>query len=157
MAPDHYVQVHQADGIPLAVIRGQAKQSELSRVVPDWCGRVWSALRAQQLRGGRNVAIYWDAAIRLEVGVEMPGAFAEQGGVVRSATPAGMVASITHFGPYAGLGAANAAIRNWCRANGHALAGPSWEIYGHWKSEWDADPSQIQTDVFYLLKPAGER
>jgi effector-binding domain-containing protein len=71
--------------------------------------------------------------------------------VVRSATPAGTVASITHRGPYSELGAAHDAVRRWCEAHGHRLAGPSWEIYGHWRPEWDADPSVIRTDVCYLL------
>ena len=25
------------------------------------------------------------------------------------------------------------------------------QIYGHWQSEWNANPSQIRTDVYYLL------
>jgi effector-binding domain-containing protein len=61
------------------------------------------------------------------------------------------VASATHFGPYGGLGAAHKAIHEWCRANNRQLAGPSWEIYGHWLPEWDADPARIRTDIYYLL------
>ena len=148
------VQVRQLESIPLAVVRRQAKQAELSRLVPECCGLVWNALRAQQVRGGRHVAIYWDGSIRLEVGVELPAPFVETGDVVRSATPAGTVASVTYLGPYGGLGAAHEAIHDWCRANNHRPAGPSWEIYGHWKDEWNADPSQIRTDVFYLVAPA---
>jgi effector-binding domain-containing protein len=66
-------------------------------------------------------------------------------------TPAGLVASVTHLGPYAGLRAAHDALHDWCKTERRQLAGPSWEIYGHWQSEWDADPSRIRTDVFYLL------
>jgi hypothetical protein len=36
-------------------------------------------------------------------------------------------------------------------ANNHSLAGPNWEIYGHWQREWDTNPSQIRTDVYYQL------
>jgi effector-binding domain-containing protein len=74
---------------------------------------------------------------------------------VRSATPAGAVASTTHSGPYAGLGAAHDAVHRWCQAHDHRLAGPNWEIYGHWLREWDADPSRIRTDVYYLLSATG--
>jgi hypothetical protein len=42
-----------------------------------------------------------------------------------------------------------------CRDNGYALAGPNWEVYGHWKDEWNSDPTKICTDVFYLLVAAG--
>jgi effector-binding domain-containing protein len=88
------------------------------------------------------------------VGAEVNGPFVERDDLVRSATPAGTIASVTHMGPYGGLGAAHQAIHEWCSARNHRLAGPRWEIYGHWKSEWDTDPSQIRTDVFYLLAPA---
>ena len=104
-----------------------------------------------QRRAGRHVAIYWDGSIRLEVGVELYGPFAEEGRVVRSATPAGPVAWTTHLGPYSGLGAAHDAVRQWCRANTRKLAGPNWEIYGHRQSEWNTNPSEIRTDVYYLL------
>jgi effector-binding domain-containing protein len=145
------VQVQRLDSVPLAVIRRQASASELSRVVPQCCGLVWDAVRAQKAQAGRHVAIYWDGSIRLEVGVELHGPFAEHGEVVRSATPAGTVASTKHFGPYSGLGAAHDAICRWCEANNHSLAGPNWEIYGHWQNEWNTNPSQIRTDVYYQL------
>ena len=148
------VQLQRLDSVPLAVIRRQAHASELSRVVPECCGLVWDAVRAQLAQAGRHVAIYWDGSIRLEVGVELCGPFAEHGEVVRSATPAGAVASATHFGPYGGLGAAHDAVREWCKANRYRLAGPRWEIYGHWQREWNVDPSQIRTDVYYLVADA---
>src|SRR5262249_28096352 len=58
------VQFDQLVSVPLAVIRRQASVSELSRVVPQCCGLVWNAVRAQQARAGRHVAIYWDGSIR---------------------------------------------------------------------------------------------
>jgi len=151
MSP-YQIHLQPLESVPLAVVRRQAAATELSRVVPECCGLVWSALRAQGVRGGRHVAIYWDEAVRLDIGVELAGPFTEQGGLVRSATPAGTVAWVTHLGPYNALGAAHQAIHDWAKAGNHHLAGPKWEIYGHWKQEWDADPSQIRTDVFYLVK-----
>ena len=149
---NYRVHFEQLDSIPLAVLRRQAHSSELSRVVPECCGLVWNAVRAQKTKAGRHVAVYWDDSIRLEVGVELEGAFTEDGQVVRSTTPSGTVAWATHLGPYSGLGAAHQAIHDWAKAWNHRLAGPKWEIYGHWKKEWDTDPSQIRTDVFYLVK-----
>jgi effector-binding domain-containing protein len=149
----HYqVHLQQVESIPLAVLRRQADAAELSRVVPECCGLVWNVVRAQQTKAGRHVAIYWDESIRLEVGVELQGSFNEDREVVRSSTPAGTVAWVTHLGPYGGLGAAHQAIHDWAKGGDHRLAGPKWEIYGHWKKEWDADPSQIRTDVFYLVE-----
>jgi effector-binding domain-containing protein len=150
--PTYDVRLQQLPSTPLAVIRRQAQQSELPRLVPEFCGLVWNAVRAQQGRAGRHVAIYWDGSIRLEVGVELLGPFSERDGVVLSATPAGSVASATHLGPYGGLGAAHDAVRQWCESNNRELAGPSWEIYGHWLPEWNNNPSKIRTDVFWLLR-----
>jgi polyketide cyclase/dehydrase/lipid transport protein len=46
---------------------------------------------------------------------------------------------------------AHDALRDWCKANHHQFAGPSWELYGHWQPEWNANPSLIRTDVFYQI------
>jgi effector-binding domain-containing protein len=144
------VSVQRLESVPLAVIRLQASASDRARVVPECCGLVWKAVRAQQTPAGRHVAIYWDGT-RLDVGVELHGPFADDGEVVRSATPVGVVASATHFGPYGGLRAAHEAVRQWCSANNHRLAGPNWEVYGHWLDEWNTNPSRIRTDLYYLL------
>jgi effector-binding domain-containing protein len=150
----HTVEILEMPSVPLAVIRRQASPAELSALVPECCGIVWQAVKAQKAAAGRHVAVYWDGSIRLEVGVELLGSFVDDGEVVQSATPAGTVASVTHLGPYGGLGAAHDTVRRWAETQGRRLAGPSWEIYGHWQREWDADPSAIRTDVCYLLAPA---
>src|SRR5262249_49921156 len=150
------VRLEQRGSQPLAVVRRRASAKELARVVPEACGLVWGVVRAQKIAGaGRHVALYWDGEINLEVGVELEAPFAGHGEVVGSATPAGPVATTTHLGPYGRLNLAHQAVCQWCADHGYALAGPSWEIYGHWIDAWNTDPSQIRTDVFYLLKPGG--
>lgn len=151
------VQVTRNASIPFAVIRRQARAADLSSLVPECCGLVWNAVRAQQVPAGRHVAVYWDDSIRLEVGVELHGSFADQGEVVRSSLPAGTAAWTTHLGPYCDLRAAHDAVHQWCRANGFRTAGPKWEIYGHWLPEWNADPWRIRTDVYYLLTADSDR
>jgi effector-binding domain-containing protein len=137
---------------PLAVVRRRASVQELSKLVPEGCGIVWNVVRAQQVKGaGRNIAVYLDDTINLEVGVEVETPFADFGEVVGSATPAGLVATTTHYGPYRQLHEAHKAIRLWRQENGHRLAGPNWEIYGHWQAEWNGDPAKIVTDIYYLL------
>jgi effector-binding domain-containing protein len=39
------------------------------------------------------------------------------------------------------------ALARWVREHGHAVAGPSWEVYG----DWTADASQLETDIYVLL------
>src|SRR6187455_2903245 len=109
------VELQRLDSVPLAVIRRQVRPADLSRVIPECCGLVWNAVRAQKAPAGRHVALYWDfdSTVRLEVGVELLGAFAEDGDIVRSGTPSGLVASATHFGPYGGLRAAHDAVHEW--------------------------------------------
>ena len=151
--PSASIKLEPRPSTPLAVVRRQAQPSELSRAVPDGCGAVWAELRAQGLRGGRNVAIYWDDSIHLEAGVEVSAPFVERGGIVRSATPAGLVVALRHFGPYGTLSAAHQALEDWCHSNQHRPVGPRWEIYGHWQHVWDTDPSAIETEVVYLVRP----
>ena len=153
---EYDVRLEQHTSQPLAVVRRRASIPELPTVIPDACGTVWSVMRAQQVTGlGRHVAVYLDCQINLEVGVEVAAAFAGYGEVVGSATPSGPVATTTHFGPYNKLGEAHEAIQRWCADNGHKLAGPTWEVYGHWLDEWNNDPTKIRTDVFYLLVADG--
>ncbi|HEX4962175.1 MAG TPA: hypothetical protein VF173_15170 [Thermoanaerobaculia bacterium] len=54
-----------------------------------------------------------------------------------------------HYGPYERLGGAHDAVRHWCAEHKLALAGPLWELYGH----WEEDPAKLRTDVFYLVAP----
>jgi effector-binding domain-containing protein len=138
---------------PTAVVRRRASLQQIPKVVPDACGVVWRVVKAQQIKGaGRHVSLYLDDQINMEVGVELEAPFAGHGEVIGSELPAGPVATTVHFGPYNQLAGAHNAIRDWCRNHGHALAGPNWEIYGHWEDAWNNDPSRIRTDIYYLLK-----
>jgi effector-binding domain-containing protein len=144
------VETRHMTGTRLLVVRRRARVQELSRVVPDACGAVWNFIRESGVRSpGRNVAVYTscnDGLFDLEVGVEVGADAAGRDDVVLSATPAGMAATVTHFGSYALLSVAHDALRAWCTANQHRLAGPSWEVYGHWSD----DPAKVRTDIFYL-------
>lgn len=102
---------------------------------------------------GQNVFVYRAGSTPLadvEFGVGVTEPFAPVGRVVYSQVPGGEVATTTHWGDYAALGAAHDAVVTWCRGNGHSLAGVSWEVYGHWND----DPAKRRTDVFHLLRPA---
>ena len=136
---------------PIAVVRRQATQAELSRIVPAACGEVWNFVKAAGIPAARHVAVYLDretsGAMNVEVGVEVTGPFAGDGNVVYSTLPAGTVVTAAHLGPYHFLGGAHDAVNDYFRQHALCKAGPSWEIYGHWTD----DPAQLRTDVFYLL------
>ena len=148
----YQVRVEQFSGRPLAVVRRRATKQELGKVIPEACGTVWSVVRAQQIKGaGRHVAVYLDDVFNLEVGVELEAPFSGHGEVVASSLPAGQVATTTHFGPYQRLGDAHDAIQQWCTAHRREALLPCWEIYDHWRDEWNKDPGKIRTDVYYHL------
>jgi effector-binding domain-containing protein len=96
----------------------------------------------------QNVMLYKDQRPDVEVGVLVSGPFQVEGPVMLSALPAGEVAIATHRGDYAKLGITHEAVRDYAAAHGRELAGPCWEIYGH----AGPDPSQAETEVFWLLR-----
>lgn len=149
------IELTHAPLIHTAVIRGRVSARELSQFVPAACGEVWSFIRASGLpRPGRHVALYVDGQGTVEVGAEVAEPFAGNERVHCSQLPAGRVVTTAHFGPYSRLAEAHAALRAWCAEHGHRCSATSWELYGHWEESWNTDPSQIRTDVFYLLEPS---
>jgi effector-binding domain-containing protein len=151
---NYNVRIEQFPGRPLAVVRRTASMQQLGAVIQQACGTVWNVVRARQTQGaGRHVAVYLDSVFNLEVGVELTAPFPGYGEVIASSLPAGEVATTTHLGPYQRLADAHQAVQQWCKAQHREPVRPCWEIYGHWLDEWNADPSQIRTDVYYLLKP----
>ena len=146
------IQIVQSEPVRTAVVRSRVRPEELSRFVPAGCGEVWSFIRSAGLpRPGRHVAVYLDALGSVEVGAEVSEPFVGNDRVHCSQLPVGRVVTTIHFGPYARLSAAHAAIRAWCAERGHRCSGISWEIYGHWEENWNSDSSKIRTDVFYSL------
>jgi effector-binding domain-containing protein len=90
--------------------------------------------------------------MNLECGVEVSQPFDGNDRVVCSSTPGGLVATTVHLGPYHRLGEAHEAVLQWYSKQKLALAGPFWELYGHWTD----DPAKLRTDVFYLLQDGAE-
>src|SRR5262245_35152425 len=140
------IQVIQFAGQPIAIVRRRAKMHEIGKVTPDACGLVWNALKAQrQAKPGRHVAVYLDDERKIEVGVELGGPFSAMGEVIESSLPAGTVATAIHLGPYQTLGETHQRIHDSCRQNRREPIRPCWEIYDHWRDEWNNDPSKIRT------------
>ena len=107
-------------------------------------------LRAQNVRTGQNVVVYFGGApLRVAAGVEVPEGFSPTEAVQPVSTPSGEVATVAHWGDYSELRRAYDALERWCSNNGRAPAGVSWELYG----DWHEDSSQLRTDVYMLLQP----
>jgi hypothetical protein len=138
----------------VAGVRAQVPRGQVAREFRRYLDQVYAAARAGAVSlDGQNIFIYRAAtAAELQVdfcvGVTAP--FAEIGAVQPLATPHGVAVMTTHYGDYARLSEANAAIVAWCATHDRQRAGPSWEVYGHWHD----DPAQRRTDVYYLLRDA---
>jgi len=138
---------------PTAVIGQTTTWMEFQNVWGSLLDQVYRFVRSRaELATGegtelwQNVMLYKDD--RPEVGVLVNGTFTAEGPVIASELPGGDVATATHRGDYARLGVTHDAVRAHVASHGRELAGPRWEIYGHWR----ADPSELETEVFWLLR-----
>jgi effector-binding domain-containing protein len=138
----------------VAAVRRRMRQPEIATGFREPLDQVWRFVRQHtELQPGLNVFLYHPVpgnpgSMDIDFGVEVAQPFAQDGEVHCVSMPAGRAASMLHVGPYARLVDTHSAVQRWCAANGHALAGVSWEIYGHWND----DPAKLETRVGYLLK-----
>ena len=143
------------DARPTAVVAQTTTWKEFPNVWGPLLDQVYRFVRTRtDLATGdgaeqwQNVMLYKDDRPDVEVGVLVRGSLQAEGPVIASELPAGEVATATHRGDYARLGVTHDAVRDQVAARGRELAGPRWEIYGHWRP----DPSEVETEVFWLLR-----
>ena len=135
----------------LAAVRGGTSRADLGPTILKLLDKVWPVLRAQHVKSGHNVVMYFGGLAHIEAGVEVFGEFVDAGDVRHSQTPAGPAVTTAHWGEYTEMAGAYAALAQWCAANGRHQTGTSWEIYG----DWADDPEQRRTDIYLLLARAG--
>jgi effector-binding domain-containing protein len=155
MVNSYEVQVKTVERVPTAIVRGHARSDNMSKMIRRLFDEFYAAPPPPPR--GLNVVYYPHLAgesvsaegIPLEVGVQLAAPFTGGEGVKASAsaTPAGVVATVVHWGAYDKLRDAYDALREWSKESGRVLTGPFWEVYGHWSD----DPKQVRTDVFYIL------
>ena len=143
---------------PLLAIRVQLTMDDLLPRIPNLLHRIYEAVEGQDVLDGQNVVVYRGdgPVLDVEVGSGVKGRVEPPEGLVLIETPAGEAAHTIHWGDYSTIAQAHQAVVAWCLADGHALAGPRWEVYG----ERTEDPARRRTDVYYLLapqSPAGSR
>ena len=135
------VEVKEVPEQPIAIVRGRATRANLPLRIRELFDQFYAGFKG---KGGLNVVLYHGSGVagqfEIACGVQI-----EEGG--NAATPAGTVATTVYMGPYDQMKPAHAAIHAWARENDRRLAGPSWEVYGHWND----DPAKLRTDIFYLL------
>ena len=160
---DRRIEISEVAEQLLAVATDNATTSNLRDKITPLFDQVYAFLKSADVKQtGHNVILYWDerdkqlifseTGLRIQAGVQISVPFEGDGIVSCSATPGGTVATTTHMGPYSELPAAHGALRQWCKDNGRKAAGPNWEVYG----DWSDDPSQLRTDIYYLLDSGPE-
>jgi effector-binding domain-containing protein len=154
--PTSGVTVVTVDPRPTAVVAQTTSWEEFPHLWSQLLEEVYAVIRsstqlATEADGRpkwRNVMLYKDHLPTVEVGVLAPTSFAGEGRVIASELPGGETATAVHRGDYAQLGRTHDAVRQFVEAQRLELAGPRWEIYGHWRE----DPSQLETEIYYLLR-----
>lgn len=146
------VTLEQAAPRGIAAVRARVPASRVAAQFRTYLDQVYAAGRAGTVQlDGQNIFVYRDVEgtpgqLDVEFGVGVAAPFSSAGSVLYSVTPSGGVATTTHSGDYGALGAAHAAVVTWCRSHDVPLAGPRWEVYGHWR-----EGITPRTDIYYLI------
>jgi hypothetical protein len=156
LSHEHKVSLEYAAARTIAAAHARVRIDTVSTTFRRYLDQVYAAARAGAVHlDGQNVFLYRHAPDRpaevdVAFGVGVTAPFVAVGAVVPTPLPVGEVATTAHWGSYATLGAAHAAVAEWCRVHGRRRSGESWEVYGHWTD----DETHLRTDVFHLLEPA---
>ena len=146
------IDIVEVEETAIAAVAGRITFADIPAKMMPMMDKVWALIRANGIeRHGHNVWLYRpteDGNLDVEVGVQLPAPFQAQGEVRRSSTPGGRAAHTAYYGEYEQLPQVHQAVMDWCAAQGHALAGVDWEVYGDWHDE----AAKRRTDVYYLLK-----
>jgi hypothetical protein len=148
------VTLQQASPRGIAAVHARVPASRVATHFRTYLDQVYAAGRGGSLQlDGQNIFVYRDVDgtpdhLDVEFGVGVAAPFSPTGSVVYSVTPSGGAVTTTHWGDYSALGDAHTAVVNWCRSHDLPLAGPRWEVYGHWRE--GAIP---RTDIYYLVAP----
>lgn len=147
------VSLRQAAPRTIAAVRARLVASRIPAEFKRYLDQVYAARSSGLQLDGQNIFVYHDALdqpgqLDVDFGVGSTSSFAPVGNVRAVELPTGEVATTTHRGAYSDLRPAHDAVLAWCRSHSRALAGPCWEIYGHW-----TDGEVPRTDVYYLLRP----
>jgi effector-binding domain-containing protein len=153
---EYTVSLQTAPSRMIAAVHARVPMGAVATTFRRYLDQVYAAARAGAVHlDGQNVFVYRDtpdrpteAEVAFGVGVTAP--FVAVGAVEPTLLPVGEVATTTHWGSYAELGAAHRAVIEWCRVHERRRAGLRWEVYGHWTD----DEAHLRTDVFHLLEPA---
>jgi effector-binding domain-containing protein len=142
----------------VAAFRCSATQAEIFQAIPDGFGKVFAAL-GDVAPAGMTFALFHafpdaDSAGEISTCVPIDRHCAIESGddVEVLDLPASAMAAIVHRGPYEDMAEAYASVASWIHDRGHAILGPSREIYLN--SPADADQDDLLTEIQWPIDPA---
>ena len=139
------------DAQSIVSIRTTAKLDQLSTVM----GPLFAELYGFITEGGQSpvgmpFARYYAMdgdSVDFECGMPVAPAMAGTARIQGGELPAGTMITVTHFGPYEGLGKTWGALFEWIKTQGLEQAGAPWEVY---VTDPGAEPdhSKWRTDIY---------
>jgi effector-binding domain-containing protein len=138
----------------MAAVRAQLPGLHVAASFRTYLDQVYAAGRGGAIQlDGQNIFVYRDVEgmpdhVDVEFGVGAAERFPTEGAVTYCTTPSGSAITTTHWGDYRALRDAHRAVIEWAREHHVRLAGPRWEVYGHWR-----EGVTPQTDIYYLVSP----
>ncbi len=140
---------------PYVGVRATTTIDKLGEIMGPLFGEVYGYIQqCGQEPTGMPFSIYHSMdgeSVELEcgmpVGSQLPGTARVQAGEL----PCGTMATVTHMGPYEGLGRTWAALKDWIRSQGLEAAAAPWEVY---VTDPGAEPDQSKwrTDIFFPVR-----
>lgn len=143
VAPQHF-----------ACIRAATLPRDFGQALSLVLEEVWQYLNTlESVTVGPAVARYFRVEldrIEFEAGFPLNAPAPSGGRVVMEQLPGGRAASALHWGVYAQLPEAHAAVQSWIEQEGHVSTGPPYDIY--WVDPGTAaSPEDIRTEVVWPI------
>jgi hypothetical protein len=148
------VRLQQTSPRGIAAVRARLPGWKVGASFRTYLDQVYSASRGTALKlDGQNIFVYRSVEgmpdhVDVEFGVGVAQPFPTEGAVTYCTTPSGSTITTTHWGDYGALRDAHRAVTEWARQHQVTLAGPRWEVYGHWR-----EGVIPRTDIYYLVAP----
>lgn len=140
---------------PIVGIRTTAPMSELGNVMGPLFGEVHGYIQGTGGQAaGMPLAIYHSPpgdTMDFECAIPVASPMAGAGRVQAGELPAGRAATVTHLGPYDGLGQTWSGLWRWMESEGLKGAGAPWEVY---MTDPGAEPDQSKwrTEIFFPVR-----
>jgi AraC family transcriptional regulator len=140
---------------PALIIRSRVPREEIAATIGLNLGKIVPyALGAGGALAGQPFARYPEygsGMITIEVGMPLVQPVKGSGEIEAFTLPAGLTAVAVHGGPYDKLPETFAAFEKWIAAQGHACAGPPWEVYVTDPAE-HPDTADWRTEIYWPVR-----